>query len=148
MKELITALGFKHLPTLNEFRKKAFKSQTIAMDDRWIVIYQYGDFIDQPLNLSQFIHCKLVEGVWQPLEKPKDYEYWIDNLLKNISPEEMEAFKEFQKAEEQVIFKIEESERRKSTKIEITLVLYFDIFLSKYPTVEKVINDGIKLELK
>ena len=41
-----------------------------------VKIDKYANFLRTPLNLSMFIPCKLVNGVWVVLEKPIFYEQW------------------------------------------------------------------------
>lgn len=60
-------------------QSKIEKSEASEMSWLWEHVYEveriekYANFLKHPLNLSMFIRCKLVNGVWFVLEKPKNY---------------------------------------------------------------------------
>lgn len=54
-------------------------------------VYNYANFLKQPLEIWMFIPCKLVDGVWKPLITPSEHNpiYWS---------------KEYQEAKDRVLF--------------------------------------------
>jgi len=65
-------------------------------------ISNYAKFLKQPLSIEMFVTCKLVDGVWVVLEEPKmDMSFASTTELKVMYKK---ALKEYQKAQEKVLF--------------------------------------------
>jgi hypothetical protein len=60
-------------------------------------LHNYANFLKQPLCISQFVACKLVDGVWIVMNEPLKRNY--NNVNINNS-----YFKEYQEAKQRVLF--------------------------------------------
>lgn len=69
-----------------------------------INIKSYTDFLKQSLEIWMFIPCKLVDDIWVALNKPKDYNKFLQLTHGNFSLWYNSCF-EYQEAEVNLIFK-------------------------------------------
>lgn len=79
-----------------ELMKESEQGFNIEKYDFIINTCNYANFLKQPLNLSMFVPCKLVEGVWVVLEEPI--------FTTDIAITELSKVKEYQEAKDRVLF--------------------------------------------
>lgn len=145
MKKLLSELGFKddkgvYLPMLSELIiKSRFELTKSVCDvrDGWL-IYDYTQFITQPLKKEMFVPC--LNGV--PLSKPtrdvSGSEYDPELIYQN-------ELEEYQQAMESVLFEDDPIISFYNDRV------YFSRGLGireSYETIEQAINAGVKFYLK
>ncbi|HJS00510.1 MAG TPA: hypothetical protein VJ780_06215 [Flavobacterium sp.] len=66
----------------------------------------YANFLKQPLEIWQFVPCKLVDGDWMVLEEPVKYNNWTnyDYSGTDIGFEDEKLCREYQEAKSRCIF--------------------------------------------
>ena len=168
LKALLEQLGFEHLPMMSDYvviqrkvmlRHKDYKNDLGKYVD---VIYEYANFITQTLTKGQFIPCDLDGNV---LEEPESYGKHLEIEGENHSrtgwnKEDLahgfhKQCKEYEQAQERVIFEdvedvfFEKSSDKFTVDFEGAGVYTIDngSFNELYYTIEKAINNGVKLKL-
>lgn len=96
-------------------------ASTYSDSERWQLHRKRVEFGKQPLELWQFVPCKLVAGVWVVLEEPKsDYEptdFWNAG---EVDEKHNELYGEYQEAKDRVLFEgfeIKDFETYKTIKL-------------------------------
>ena len=52
-------------------------NKEISLNEFAYVLLSYALLLQQKLSIHQFIPCKLVDGVWIPIEEPETYKLFI-----------------------------------------------------------------------
>lgn len=155
MKQLLEQLGFKdengvYLPMLSEFVNRLRNSEArivkLTLEENWI--YQYADFITQPLTKGMFIPCDEDGNV---LERPVSFMDDFCHIFNDLSHihEDWEDCKQLQQAKERVLF----DNKLKSQKVFLDDVDYYlssrngKLWINGTTTIEQFINQGGKLYL-
>ena len=145
MKQILKELGFEELPTLSEFVIAVgitHVDSPINEQD----IYDYNDFIRQPITKGMFVPCDEEGNVLDHIECSADCVYLESPCQCNL--EKLKKLKQYQQAKERVLFE----------GWEITVDVHEEwwgedkqgncIKSYNHKTIEQAINNGIKLILK
>jgi len=138
MKELLKELGFERLPMLSEFVKAIENMPTEYVTDshifreRYMRIWDYRNFITQPLTKGMFIPCDEEGNV---LEKPLPASFETSQQYRHLQML-------YQQAKDRVLFELPNP--FKANRKDENIKYFFD----KYKTIEQAINNGVVLTLK
>ena len=121
---------------LNEVERK------VSVVSQMICIENYANFLKQPLEIWQFLPCKLVDGVWVTLEEPDGYVHGKTYLGWEKD--------DYSKAKSRCIFEgfeIDYDRIVKNNEIRIQFNDY-SIYLNNSKTIIKTIEDLVKYNLQ
>ena len=123
------------------------------------LIFNHKNLLKQPLEIWQFVPCKLVDGVWRVLEEPEKYNEWLEFKERHQYGEYYkEKCEEYQQAKERCLFEgfwIVSSNSVKISNNYISIdflryVIYLTDFTKEFPEVVKIhtIEDLTKHDLQ
>ena len=164
MKELLEELGFKddngvYLPMLSEFVKSCNDKWSYADNIKFHEVVKYVKFITQPLTKGMFIPCDEDGYTLKPCTcLPMESDFSFDGLPTNYC-RTCNGSSKYKQAKEQVLFdgwSQRDSEHLNFMNFEFDLTvwgLYTEEGESAHKyryvnTIEKAINNGVKLYLK
>ena len=113
------------------------------------MVCKYANFLNQPLNLGMFVPAIEVDGKWEVLEEPKNFEATMKGNYFTSSKSELFLLQQYQKAKENVLFEGFELNIFKSANVlrneNISFYEQFSNFKDRFDSIcLKTIQDLIK----
>lgn len=136
---------------MTDFVLERDKREEVCRED-FIKCRNYANFLKQPLELRQFVPCKLINGVWVILEEPKKYKNWTnyDYSGTDIGFDDEKLCREYQQAKEKCLF---EGFRADGKYLWLNNLLFmisddFNESFKKYGNVENLLNNYLTKDLE
>jgi len=137
----------KNLISMTDFVLEQNKREEVCRED-FIKCSRYANFLKQPLELWMFVPCKLIDGVWVVLEKPRHYDEWESEFKKGFEHlYEGLIMKKYHQAKERCLFKGFEftTETEDDYHLKEDGIYMLTISKDKKETIESIINQNFKL---